>query len=215
MLKRLDPGPTTFPCKRHNTNRMKMQQTRPPVLWILFVVVQSVTLGAEPGLVHAKPSKGRFVAVESGYMVAYQQRIPGSNASIEMLPVPAGTITLQPLPKSNEGVRESAPLVDASATEPKANDELTVHAEPFWISRFEITMQQFLPYRSLYYKQKKAARADPKDVPKLGDVDAVTGPTEEQAAIFWEPDTETLAEEVEYRLESGRGSIGRVQQYEP
>lgn len=53
--------------------------------------------GPETRLVDEQPSEGRFVKTERGFMVPYQQRIPGSNATIDMLPVPGGSITLEPI----------------------------------------------------------------------------------------------------------------------
>ncbi|MEO1523839.1 MAG: formylglycine-generating enzyme family protein [Planctomycetota bacterium] len=147
----------------------------------------TIAAGAEPQtsknrrLVRERPTKGPFVETDKGFMVPYTQRIPGSNATIEMIPIRAGRVTLGPLPALPEYAS-----VESSRSK-SAKPGATVDFPAFWMSKYEVTMEQFLPYRELYYKHKR----DPEYVRrstglKLDGVDAVTGPTEvyEPAYIF-------------------------------
>ena len=45
---------------------------------------------AENRIADSKPKSGPFVATEKGFMVPYLQRIPGTDVSIEMIPIPGG-----------------------------------------------------------------------------------------------------------------------------
>lgn len=138
--------------------------------------------GPESRLVDEPPEQGRFVNTDRGFMVPYQQRIPGSDAVIEMVPVPGGTILLAPLPVSQD--EPSADQPSPSPANARASGTKEVTFGPFWIGKYEITMRQYMPYRRLYYQQREAQaeRARMKnskdDEIKLTDVDAVTGPTE-------------------------------------
>lgn len=126
-----------------------------------------------------QPESGRYVKVGNRFMVPYEQRIPGSQAVIKMVPVPAGVVVLRPLPMLSESDRSD----DDAAALSLEKSQHRVSTQAFWISQYEITMQQFLPYRSLYYEQKEAVKNNRGRVPKLGSVDAVTGPTD-----VYEPD---------------------------
>ncbi|MCA9135617.1 MAG: formylglycine-generating enzyme family protein, partial [Planctomycetales bacterium] len=136
-----------------------MHHASPLFLIVTLWVVSSVAGGPETRLLPQQPATGRFVETDRGFMVPYQQRIPGSGVVIEMVPVPGGEIRLEP--------------IDPSSGQPK-----TVSFEPFWIGKFEITMQQYMPYRQLHFTQK---RNRPQGIDQAGsptDVDAVTSPTE-------------------------------------
>lgn len=153
---------------------------RLPALALLFATLASAG-GPETRLVPNQPTEGRFVKTKQGFMVPYEQRIPGSNAVIEMVPIPGGSVLLGPLPPpdvDDDNAADPQPITDAPESKPK-----TVSFGPFWIGKCEITMQQYLPYRRLYYRQKKAeAEAQygsrKRTMIDPTDVDAVTGPTD-------------------------------------
>ncbi|MEL6105020.1 MAG: SUMF1/EgtB/PvdO family nonheme iron enzyme [Planctomycetota bacterium] len=124
-------------------------------------------------LVDQRPNRGRYVETERGFMVPYEQRIPGSDAIIEMIPVPGGAITLGNLPVLAEDARTE------KIQSRLAGDSKKIVTEPCWISKYEITMEQFMPYRELSYKHRRD-RDNATRLKKLeiDGVDAVTAPTE-------------------------------------
>ncbi|QEF98492.1 Formylglycine-generating sulfatase enzyme [Stieleria maiorica] len=130
--------------------------------------------GPEMRLVPEQPTEGRFVETPRGFMVAYDQPIPGSNAVIKMLPVPGGTVTIQPPPSLEQVDEYGKPLT----TERPTGAGQQVSFGPYWIGKYEITIEQYLPYRQLYYRQKKDASEGINQANSPTDVDAVTGPTD-------------------------------------
>jgi formylglycine-generating enzyme len=120
------------------------------------------------------PTSGKFVRSARGYMVAYDQVIPGTDETIRMIPVPGGVIELQP-PIEMDAVDVAG--TPNSTTTPKL-ETTRVELQPFWISETEITMKQLMPYRQLYYRIKKKLPDDSEEPLKFGHVDGVTGPTD-------------------------------------
>ena len=57
-----------------------------------------------PGLSKEKPATGPSVKVDGGYMVPYTVKIPGTEVSFEMIPVPGGTYKMGS-PEDEEGRR--------------------------------------------------------------------------------------------------------------
>ena len=122
----------------------------------------------------APPTSGTFVRSDRGYMIPYDQVIPGTTVIIRMIPVPGGSINLQPPIAMEDGE-------DSVATEkaPRQKGEVTqVDVAPFWVSETEITMKQLMPYRQLYFRIKKKAPDKSIKPMEVGDVDGVTGPTD-------------------------------------
>ncbi|MEM6468791.1 MAG: formylglycine-generating enzyme family protein [Planctomycetota bacterium] len=104
-----------------------------------------------------------------GYMIPYEQRIPGSNQVIKMIPVPGGTIKVG---------RLDAKKLIFEGERPKAEGPLNVDVRPFWIGKYEITMGQFMPYRKLHYDIRRSDRVEQLTSKDLGDVDAVSAPSD-------------------------------------
>lgn len=133
---------------------------------IVAVFSQQAVLSADGPLTRlqqTQPDDTRFVKTELGFMVPYVQVIPETGERIEMLPIPGGTIQVQP--------------ADASMASEKTNVQ-TITIEPFWMSKTEITMDQYMPYRQLYLKQRKASYEPDFKGLEFGDVDGVSAPTE-------------------------------------
>lgn len=107
------------------------------------------------GVTESKPQAGRFVKVDSGFMVAYDQKIPGTERSIRMEPIPG---------------------------KPAANGEEKV--EPFWMSRCEQTHGDLLPYLQCYHAFKRFENLETRVVSQDNLVDAVTAPTPIYAPDF-------------------------------
>ena len=133
---------------------------------IAVVSTQPIALFADGPLARlqtTQPDGGRFVKTDLGFMVPYVQVIPKTGERIEMLPIPGGTIQ----------VRLAG--VDKAGSEAKVQ---TITIEPFWMSKTEITMQQYMPYRQLYLKQRIASYEPNFKELEFGDVDGVSAPTE-------------------------------------
>ena len=142
------------------------------------------------GIVAEPPAGVRSVKVDGGYMVPYTEKIPGTDVSFEMIPVPGGEFLL------------GSPAGEAE----RADDEgpqVRIKVEPFWIGKTEVTWGEYRSYMAMYDAFKKiqriAATAGPnpdKDMQlvqahawndKLEDdwnVDAVTSPTPLYDASF-------------------------------
>jgi formylglycine-generating enzyme len=120
------------------------------------------------------PASGKFVRSDRGYMVAYDQAIPGTHETIRMIPVPGGVIEIQP-PIERDAVDDAVTLESAK---PLTRETTKIELQPFWVSETEITMKQLMPYRQLYYRIKKKHPDEDADPIEFGHVDGVTGPTD-------------------------------------
>jgi formylglycine-generating enzyme len=89
-----------------------------------------------PGFVAGEPKPAGekpCVQVPGGWMVAYEEKIPGTDASFWMIPVPGGTFRMGSV-ESEEG---------------RCDDEgpaFEVGVEPFWMSSHEVTWGEYKQY---------------------------------------------------------------------
>lgn len=125
------------------------------------------------GIVIERPTKGRYVPVDGGFMVPYEVKIPGTDASFWMEPIPPGQFRM--------GSPETEP--DRSGIE---GPQLSYNVDPFWIARHEVTQGEYRHYMkmsavfSVYdFKHFTEVKGDN----AAGAVDAVTAPT-----VIYEPD---------------------------
>ena len=107
------------------------------VLPLLILVSSAQAADTTPGLVKEKPSQGRFIKTDQGYMVEYKIKIPNSNVSITMIPVPGGSIKI--------GSPASEKKRDASE-----GPQFTVKTPPFWIQKYEVSWAQYKQYMALH-----------------------------------------------------------------
>ncbi len=148
-----------------------------------------------------KPAKGRWVKTKDGYMVPYSMKIPGTDVSFEMMPVPGGKF-LMGSPKNEPGRKDhEGPRVE-------------IGVAPFWMGKHEVTWKEYDEFMNLYdsFKEfvmlrsilasrkddpgtikrkaklrellKKFAALDKKLHEKVVAAEAVTAPTK-----IYEPDT--------------------------
>jgi formylglycine-generating enzyme required for sulfatase activity len=100
---------------------------------------------AKRGIVAEPPAGIRSVKVDGGYMVPYIEKIPGTDVTFEMIPIPGGEF-----------------LMGSSADEPnRANDEgpqVRVKVEPFWIGKCEVTWGEYRSFMAMYDAFKKMQR---------------------------------------------------------
>jgi hypothetical protein len=82
----------------------------------------------------AKPAaEGPAIQVPGGWMVAYDEVIPGTNVSFRMIPVPGGTFPMG----------SAASEADRNADE---GPQFEVTIAPFWMGKCEVTWQEYKSY---------------------------------------------------------------------
>jgi formylglycine-generating enzyme required for sulfatase activity len=120
-----------------------------------------------PGVVHGaeRPEgDGPAVRIEGGWMVPYDETIPGTEVTFRMIPVPGGTF------------RMGSPTdeADRSADEGPAFE---VKVEPFWIGRCEVTWGEYKTYMAACDLFKALEAASLRPVTPDNEADAVTAPS--------------------------------------
>lgn len=117
-----------------------------------------------PGVVQEKPSSGRFVPIEGGYMVPYEVTIPGTKTTFWMEPIPAGTFKL------------GSPATEAGREEIEG-PQVSWQVDPFWIARHEVTWGEYKKFMGLYQAFKRFEQQGIRKVTEENEIDAVTAPT--------------------------------------
>ena len=125
-------------------------------LSFLCLCCGSLAVAAETkGISDQKPASGRFVQVDSGYMVPYRQQIPGADAVFEMIPIPGGEIRLT----SEDGA------------------EAIVKLQPYWMGRYEVTWGEFDAYYEVRSAFQRFERMKIRQITAENQLDAVTAPS--------------------------------------
>jgi formylglycine-generating enzyme len=94
------------------------------------------------GIVAEQPADGRFVKIDGGYMVPYIEKIPGTDVSFEMIPVPGGEFLM------------GSPESEAERNEDEG-PQVRVNLDPFWIAKCEVTWAEYHAFMSMYDAFKK------------------------------------------------------------
>jgi formylglycine-generating enzyme required for sulfatase activity len=122
---------------------------------------------ATPGFVASETQPagdGPFVKVAGGWMVPYDETIPGSAVVFRMIPVPGGTF------------RMGSPENEAGRTADEGPTfEVTV--EPFWMGRCEVTWAEYKQYINTHNVFLAMQAASIRKVDESNEADAVTAPT--------------------------------------
>ncbi|WP_145367068.1 formylglycine-generating enzyme family protein [Maioricimonas rarisocia] len=118
-----------------------------------------------PGLVKTRPSEGRYVETDQGFMVPYSVTIPGTELSFRMVPVPGGTYQMgssedEPGHKEDEG------------------PQIPVQVEPFWMAEREVNWAEYREFMKLYVVFKRFEQQKLRAVTEENRVDAITAPTQ-------------------------------------
>lgn len=124
-----------------------------------------------PGIVKEKPTSGRFVAIEGGYMVPYTATIPGTEIQFDMIPIPGGKFMMGS-PEDEE---------DRRADE---GPQCEVSVEPFWMGKYEVTWLEYKKYMQLDKVFKALNGKGLRKVDSDNEVDAVTAPSSLYDASF-------------------------------
>ncbi|MGY8771597.1 MAG: formylglycine-generating enzyme family protein, partial [Pirellulales bacterium] len=136
-----------------------------------WIIAASLLLNSGPllaedtlGISKTQPATGPSVKIEGGYMVPYQFTIPGTDAIVEMVPIPGGSFKMGS-PASEKG--------HTSAEAP----QVTIVVQPFWMAKHETTWGQYDPFVKLYDLFKKFEYKKIRKVNDENRIDAVTAPT--------------------------------------
>lgn len=130
--------------------------------------------GESPGIVggEARPAgDGPAIQVPGGWMVAYDETIPGTDVTFRMIPVPGGTFRMG----SSEGE------ADRSADE---GPQVEVQVEPFWMGRCEVTWAEYRQYMAAFEVFTAMRAANLRPITRANEADAVTAPS-----TLYEPTT--------------------------
>ena len=132
---------------------------------LLGLLVHGSLCADEPlGIVKEKPTSGRFVKIESGYMVPYKTKIPGSDVEFEMVPIPGGEY-LMGSPDGEEGRSKNE------------GPQIKVRVKPFWMGKHEVTWKEYMEYMGLDDKFKAFEAANIRLVTKENAIDAISAPS--------------------------------------
>ncbi len=123
------------------------------------------------GISAAKPESGPFVQVKEGFMVPYTLTVPGSEVTVEMVPVPGGEIVM------------GSPAGEAGHQADEA-PQIKVEVGPMWVAKCETSWSEYKLYMSMYRLFKSLASQGLRKVDSNNKVDAVTAPTELYDATF-------------------------------
>ena len=118
-----------------------------------------IVLGAE------RPAgDGPAVQIEAGWMVPYDETIPGSDVTFRMIPVPGGTF------------RMGSPADEAGRSADEG-PEFEVELRPFWIGRCEVTWAEYKTFMAACDLFKACEAAGLRPVTADNEADAVTAPS--------------------------------------
>ena len=133
---------------RHRTYRLPDLQRSRRIRSVQTPTVKSPNMG----LVTKRPSTGRFVAVDAGFMVPYTARIPGTDATYKMEPIPGGRYRLGP-------------------------NNIEIEVKPFWMGKYEVTWLEFKRYMSLNETFKEFQKKRLRVITAANHLDGVSAPS--------------------------------------
>lgn len=138
------------------------------LLWLFFGFLAGAAEPASVGFVAgaAKPEgvEGPVVQVDGGWMVPYEELIPGTSVRFTMVPVPGGITTI--------GTPD-----DEAGRDPHEGPVHKVRVEPYWIGRHEVTWGEYKAYMSACDLFKALESAGVRKVTPDNQADAVTAPS--------------------------------------
>ncbi len=127
----------------------------------------AVSSSPQPGFIAGdeKPA-GEDMAVEvpGGWMVAYEEMIPGTDVSFTMIPVPGGRFRMG----------SAATEADRNADE---GPQFEVSIEPFWMGRCEVTWAEYKSYMAACELFRASESSGVRKITPENAADAVTAPS--------------------------------------
>lgn len=116
---------------------------------------------ANLGISTTQPTDGPFVEVDGKYLVPYQLVVPGSEVTIDMIPIPGGVFEM------------------GSEEEDDESPQVRIQVDPIWVAKTETSWREYRLYMSMYKLFNSLSRDGKRTVGADEDgVDAVTAPTE-------------------------------------
>jgi len=117
-----------------------------------------------PGIQSEKPADGPSVQTDQGWMVPYEAKIPGTEVTFRMIPIPGGEYVM------------GSPATEADR---KADEgpQRKVIVEPFWMGECEVTWSEYTRYMELYRSLKEFESRRLRKVTAENRIDAITAPT--------------------------------------
>jgi formylglycine-generating enzyme required for sulfatase activity len=114
-----------------------MRRTALICVLVLAGFVSQRSPAADPGVSATPPAQGAAIKTDRGYLVGYSQKIPGTEISFEMVPVPGGKFKLG----SPAGEKDR---------KPDEGPQIEVELAPFWIGKHEVTWAEYKLFMELY-----------------------------------------------------------------
>lgn len=129
--------------------------------------IQAEDLAAigKPGIAKEKPANGPSVQVDEGYMVPYTLKVPGTDQTVEMIPIPGGDFMFGS-PDSEDDRRDDE------------GPQIKITVDPMWVAKREVTWGLYKEYMELYGIFKDFESSGVRPVSDENMVDAITAPTE-------------------------------------
>ena len=127
----------------------------------------TVAAVSHPGFIagDARPAGDEAaVKVPGGWMVAYDETIPGTEVTFRMVPVPGGKFRMGSAESEADRTSDEGPQFD-------------VAIEPFWMGRCEVTWSEYKAYMAACDLFKAFEAAHVREVQADNEADAVTAPS--------------------------------------
>jgi len=137
------------------------------LLVALLVALPALPLHADHGFVpgETKPAgDGPAVQVPGGWMVAYDETIPGTSVTFRMIPLPGGTFRMGSPDGESDRSSDEGPQVE-------------VAVEPCWIGKCEVSWAEYKRYMAAFEIFKAMRSAGIRPVTAANGADAVTAPS--------------------------------------
>ena len=116
------------------------------------------------GVSLTKPTSGRFVKIDGGFMVPYTATIPGTDTTFEMVPIPGGTFTMGS-PEDEEG------------REDDEGPQFEVVVKPFWMGKHEVTWEEYQYFMDLDFVFQKLQQRGIRNKIEAFTIDTLSSPT--------------------------------------
>jgi formylglycine-generating enzyme required for sulfatase activity len=104
------------------------------------------------------------VKVRGGWMVAYDETIPGTETTFRMVPIPGGTFHMGSAASEADRTTDEGPEFEAAI-------------DPMWMGRCEVTWSEYKPYMAACTLFQAFTAAHVREVTAENEADAVTAPS--------------------------------------
>ncbi|WP_430451162.1 formylglycine-generating enzyme family protein [Rhodopirellula europaea] len=118
------------------------------------------------GISSEKPAEGPSVDLGDGrFMVPYTEKIPGTDITFEMIPVPGGKFTMGSPEDEDPRAEDEGPTVE-------------INVSPMWVAKTETTWAMYKEYMRMYAVFKSFEAEGVRTVDESNQADSITAPTE-------------------------------------